>query len=130
MCKSALPKQAESARKVQQINVGIWNVRTMWQKGKLENIKREMKRGGVNVLGISETRWEGVGEFRSDEYRIIYSGAKRGQRGVALILDKEVSERVSYICQLSDRILVVRIAAEPVDVYKCICLRQMQMMRR
>jgi endonuclease/exonuclease/phosphatase family metal-dependent hydrolase len=57
-----------------------------------------------------------VGEFRSDEYRIIYSGAKRGQRGVALLLDKEVSERVSYICQHSDRILVVRIAAEPVDV--------------
>jgi hypothetical protein len=57
-----------------------WNVRTMC-KGKLENVKREIKRAEINILGLSQVRWKGQGDFMSDEYRIIYSGGEKGQRG-------------------------------------------------
>ena len=43
-----------------------WNVRSMNQ-GKLEAVKQEMARVNVNILGISELRWTGMGEFNSDD---------------------------------------------------------------
>ena len=41
-------------------NVGTWNVRTMGPRGKIENVKREMRRASINILGMSEVRWKGV----------------------------------------------------------------------
>jgi endonuclease/exonuclease/phosphatase family metal-dependent hydrolase len=96
--------------------VGTWNVRTMCVKGKLENVKREMKRAEINILGLSEVRWKGQGDFMTDEYRIIYSGGEKGQRGVAMILDRTMGERVSKVIQYNDRLMLVRIKAEPVDL--------------
>src|SRR5918996_3720690 len=72
-----------------QLMVGTWNVRTMNQTGKLENIKEEMERNGLNVLGMCEVRWKDCGDFDSGGYRVVYSGGKASQRGVAVVLDKE-----------------------------------------
>ena len=46
--------------------IGTWNVRSMNQ-GKLEVVKQEMARVNVNILGISELKWTGMGEFNSDD---------------------------------------------------------------
>ena len=85
-------------------------------RGKLENVKQEMRRLRINILGLSEVRWEDVGDFESEEFRVIYSGSKGGQKGVAVLLDREVGKRVIKIVQHSDRILLIRIKAEPVDI--------------
>ena len=49
--------------------IGTWNVRSMNQ-GKLEVVKQEMARGTVDILGISELKWTGMGEFNSDDHYI------------------------------------------------------------
>ena len=49
----------------EQYCIGTWNVRSMNQ-GKLEVVKQEMARVNVNILGISELKWTGMGEFNSD----------------------------------------------------------------
>ena len=49
--------------------IGTWNVRSMNQ-GKLEVVKQEMARVNVNILGISELKWTGMGEFNSDDHYI------------------------------------------------------------
>ena len=46
-----------------QVNVGTWNVRTLRTKGKLENVKQEMRRMKINVLGLSEIRWDDEVDF-------------------------------------------------------------------
>ena len=48
------------------ICIGTWNVRSMNQ-GKLEVVKQEMARVNIDILGISELIWTGMGEFNSDE---------------------------------------------------------------
>ena len=53
----------------EQYCIGIWNVRAM-NKGKLEEFKEEMARVNVDILGISELRWTGMGEFNSDDHYI------------------------------------------------------------
>ena len=53
--------------------IGTWNVRSMNQ-GKLEVVKQEMVRVNVDILGISELKWTGMGEFNSDDHYIYYCG--------------------------------------------------------
>ena len=55
----------------EQYCIGTWNVRSMNQ-GKLEVVKQEMARVNVDILGISELKWTGMGEFNSDDYFIYY----------------------------------------------------------
>ena len=49
--------------------MGIWNVRFMYQ-GKFDMVKQEMARISINILGISELKWTGMGEFNSDDHYI------------------------------------------------------------
>ena len=53
----------------EQYCIGTWNVRSMNQ-GKLEVVKQEMARVNVDILGISELKWTGMGEFNSDDHYI------------------------------------------------------------
>ena len=85
-------------------------------KGKLENVKREMVRNGLNVLGVSEVRRNGNGDFESDDFRVIYSVGEEMQRGVAIILDRDTARRVMSVDQISDRLMVVKIQGEPIDI--------------
>ena len=55
----------------EQYCIGTWNVRSMNQ-GKLEVVKKEMARVSINILGISELKWSGMGEFNSDDLYIYY----------------------------------------------------------
>ena len=43
-----------------------------WNRGKLEVVKQEMARVNINILGISELKWTGIGEFNSDDHYIYY----------------------------------------------------------
>ena len=91
------PYNKEGKKKRPQ-KVGCWNVKTMLRAGKLENVKHEMTRLGINIMGISETRWPGENEYYSDEFRVIHSGGEESQRGVAIILDKRKANAVEKIC--------------------------------
>ena len=74
----------------EQYCIGIWNVRSMNQ-GKLQVVKQEMARVNVNILGISELKWTGMGEFNSDDHYIYYSGQESLRRnGVAIMVNKRV----------------------------------------
>ena len=57
----------------EQYNIGTWNDRSMNQ-GKLEVVKQEMARGNIDILGISELKWTGMGDFNSDAHYIYYCG--------------------------------------------------------
>ena len=68
--------------------MGTWNVRSMYQ-GKLEVVKQEMARVNVDILGISELKWTGMGEFNSDDHYIYYCGQESLRRNrVAIIVNK------------------------------------------
>ena len=74
----------------EQYFIGTWNVRSMNQ-GKLEVLKQEMARVNVDILGISELKWTGMGEFNSDDHYIHYCGQESLIRNrVAIIVNKRV----------------------------------------
>ena len=60
-------------------------------QGELEVVKQEMARVNVNILGISELRWTGMGEFNSDNHCIYYCGQESLRRNrVAIIVNKKL----------------------------------------
>ena len=60
-------------------------------QGKLEVIRQEMARVNIDILGISELKWTGTGEFNSGDHYIYYCGQESVRRnGVAIIVNKGV----------------------------------------
>ena len=66
-------------------------------QGKLEVVKEEMTRVNVDILGISELKWIGMGEFNSDDHYIYYCGQESLRRnGVAIKVNKESEMQYLY----------------------------------
>ena len=59
--------------------IGTWNIRSMNQ-GKLEVVTREMARVNIDILGISDLKWTGMGEFNLDDHYIYYCGQESLRR--------------------------------------------------
>ena len=91
----------------EQYCTGAWNVRSMNQ-GKLEVVKQEMARVNVDILGISELKWTGMGEFKSYEHYIYYCGQESLRRnGVAIMVNKRVWKAVLGCNLKNDRMISV-----------------------
>ena len=98
------------------IRIGTWNVRTLLHPGKIGNVKLEMKRLNVNILGLGEKRWENAGISTLDDCKFIRSGGQRHERGVGLLLDEEISKCLLGYWTISDRSMLVKIKWHPFDV--------------
>ncbi|XP_068084647.1 craniofacial development protein 2-like, partial [Anabrus simplex] len=100
----------------EQYCLGTWNVRSMYQ-GKLDIVKREMKRLGIDILGISEVRWIGIGEFATDEYMVYYSEHENQRKnGVALIVSNRVRNTIMECNFKTDRMMSVRFQGQPFNI--------------
>ena len=91
----------------EQYCIGTWNVRSMNQS-KLEVVKQEMARVNVYILGISELKWTGMGEFNSEGHYIYYCGQESLRRnGVAIMINKRVQNAVPGCNLKNDRMISV-----------------------
>ena len=80
----------------EQYFTGIWNIKSR-HHGKLDMVKYEMARLNIDILGISELKWTGMGKFNSDDHYIYYCGQESLRRnGVALIVNKRVRNAVLH----------------------------------
>ena len=70
-------------------------------QGKLEVVKQEMARVNVDILGIREIKWTGMGEFNSDDHYIYYCGQESLRRNGAIIVKKRVLQEIQYLDAIS-----------------------------
>ena len=86
-------------------------------QGRLEVVKQEMATVNINILGIRELKWTGMGEFNSDDHYIYYCGQESLRRnGVAIILNERV-QNVVLGCNLkNDRMISVRFQGKPFNI--------------
>ena len=92
----------------EQYCIEIWNVRSMNQ-GKLEVVKEEMARVNINILGISELKWTGMGEFDSDDHYIYCCGQESlGRNAVAIKANKRVQNAVLGCNLKNNRMISIR----------------------
>ena len=91
----------------EQYCIGAWNVMSM-NKGKLEVVK-QMARVNVDILGISELKWTGMGEFNSDDHYIYYCRQESLRRnGAAIMVNKRVRNAVLGCNLKNNRMISVR----------------------
>ena len=100
----------------EQYCIGTWNVRSMNQ-GKLEVVKQEMARVNVDILGISELRWTGMGECNSDNHYIYYCGQESLRiNGVAIMVNKRIQNGVLGCKLKNDRMISVPFQGKPFNI--------------
>ena len=86
-------------------------------QGKLEVVKQEMARVNINILGISELKWTGMGEFNSDDHYIYYCGQETLRRkGVAIMVNRRVQNAVLGCNLKNDRMISVHFQGKPFNI--------------
>ena len=86
-------------------------------QGKFEMVKQEMARVNVDILGISELKWTGMGEFNSDDHYIYYCGQESLRRnGVAIMVNKRVRNAVLRCNLKNDRMISVLFQGKPFSI--------------
>lgn len=78
----------------------------------------EMNRMKMDILGISEVKWPGVGEMRCEDGCFIYSGGDQAIRGVGVLMSQRVDKCLKIYWTVSDRVTVVKIRGMPFDISK------------
>ena len=88
-------------------------------QSKLEVIKQEMARVNMNILGISELKWTGMGEFNSDDHYIYYCGQeflRRNEVAIIVIVNKRVQNAVLGCNLKNDRMISVCFQGKPFNI--------------
>ena len=86
-------------------------------QGKLEVVKQEMTRVNTDILGISELRWTGMGEFNSDDHHLYYCGQEFLRRnGVATMVNKRMQNAVLGCNLKNDRMISVHFEGKPFSI--------------
>ena len=85
--------------------------------GKLEVVKEKMTRVNINILGISELKWTGMGEFNPDDHYIYYCGQESLRRnGIAITVKKRVQNAVLRYNLKNDKMISVRFLGSPFNI--------------
>ena len=86
-------------------------------QGKLEVVKQEMERVNVDILGISELKWTGMGEFNSDDHYIYYCGQESLRRnGVAIMVNRRVRNAVLGCNFKNNRMISIHFQGTPFNI--------------
>ena len=86
-------------------------------EGNLEVVKQEMARVNIDILGISELKWTGLGKFNSDDHFIYYCGQESLRRNVvATIVNKRVQKAVLGCNLKNDRMISVHFQGKPFNI--------------
>ena len=86
-------------------------------QGKLKVVKQEMAKGKVDILGISELKWTGMGEFNTDDHYDYYCGQESLRRkGVTIMVNKRVRNALLGCNLKNDRMISVRFQGKPFNI--------------
>ena len=86
-------------------------------QGKLDVVKQKMARVNIDILGISELKWTGMGEFNSDDLYIYYCGQESFRRnGAGLVVNKKVQNAALGCILINGRMISVRFQGKPFNI--------------
>ena len=115
-CTTGVPNKKIRARS--NTIIGTWNVRTLKNIGKLEELEHELTRYNWNILGLCESRLLKAGEKSTQEgHRLYWSGLEdTREQGVGCIVHKNAVNCVMTCCPISSRLITIRLRASPFNI--------------
>ncbi|GFO34944.1 endonuclease exonuclease phosphatase domain containing protein [Plakobranchus ocellatus] len=100
----------------QTLKIATWNLCTLHQKRKLENVIKEMDRIKYNILELAEVRWTGKGSTKLGIKTLIYSGGHTHQRGIGILFDVTTARSLGSWCPISKRVVVAKLVAKSLNL--------------
>lgn len=102
----------------EQTTIGTWNVRTLYQSGKVKELEHELSRYKWDIIGLCEMRWTGFGETSTESgNKIWHSGQERlHEHGVGFIVRKEITGCIISCTPISCRVMSMRVSARPMNI--------------
>ena len=100
------------------IIMGTWNVRTLREAGKLDELTHEMNRYRLKYLGLCEVRWKSIGETSTQEgHKLYFSGRDdKHKQGVGFFIHKNTMNCVMGCRPISSRLITIRLRATPFNI--------------
>lgn len=100
------------------LKIGTWNVRSMYEPGRMHNAIREMQRLNIDILGISDTRWPDSGQLNTTNGIMYFSGndETHHRNGVAILVARNVIPSVIGFTPISDRIILLQLQTNKAKV--------------
>ncbi|PIK50011.1 putative craniofacial development protein 2-like [Apostichopus japonicus] len=102
----------------ERITFATWNVRTLAQTGKLQELTHEMERYTWHIMGLCEVRWKNSGVHLTDEGHVLYYSGEPDKRinGVGFLVNKKSKNSVMGYCPTSSRLITIRLRATPFNI--------------
>ena len=116
--KEATDRKMEVLSAKTKTRIGFWNVRTMYETGKLAQVTAEMRRYNLHILGVSESRWTGSGRYRTNTGEtVLYSGRDDDQHhdGVAIIMKKGIEKCLMEWKPINNRLIKIRMKGKHIN---------------
>ena len=98
------------------LKIATWNVRTLYQPGKFENLIHEMQNVNLDILGIAETHWTEEGKIIQENHTVIYSGGEKHRNGVGIVMKNSVAKSMMGFWAISDRVIMMKLEAKPFNI--------------
>ena len=98
------------------LKLGTWNVRTLYQAGKLDNLIQEMESMRLDILGIAETHWVEEGKIIKENHTMIYSGGEMHRKGVSILMKNNIARSMLGFWAISERIIMLKLQAKPFNI--------------
>ena len=98
------------------LKVGTWNVRTLYQPGKFENLIQEMQNMNMDIQGLAETHWTEEGKIIQENRTMIYSGGEKHRNGVGIVIRKSAAKSMMGFWAISDRVIMMKLEAKPFNI--------------
>ncbi|XP_029162270.1 craniofacial development protein 2-like [Nylanderia fulva] len=110
--------EVKSADIRKKINIGTWNVQSLFEAGKLANLIQEMKRLDIDIMGVAETWWPDAEVCSTGGGAFYYSGNqdKNHRKGVGIIVSDRFKNCIIDFIPYSDRIALIKINARPTNL--------------
>ena len=112
------PISEKVQRKSQGLNLilATWNVRTLLQPGKLDNLCQEADHLKADITGVAETRWKEEGYLKKEKYTFIHSGGNESQHGVGFLIRNTIAESVLGYLPVNERCILLKLKAKPFNI--------------
>ena len=95
--------------------IATWNVRALYQAGKLDNAIQEMKMK-IDILRIAETRWTESGKISKDSHTILYSGGQEHRNGVGILMKNNIARSIMGYWPISNRVIMVKLQGKSFNI--------------
>ena len=99
------------------IKIGTWNIRTLLEVGKLNELAMETEKSGTSIMAIQEVRWGGQGQINKQKFSFLYSGEdKQGKNGVGFLVTRKLANKIIDFKPINGRSAYLRIEAKPFNL--------------